>query len=322
MESSVRIAVASRSFSKNETLKTELLGAFGNDPDVTISFNDAGLSLSGEELIRFLQNADRAIIALETINDEVLSACPSLRVIGKYGVGLNNIDLDACARHDVRIGWTPGVNRQSVAEMCVALAISVQRRLFESNRRILEGKWGQLSGPQLSSSTVGIIGFGNVGRAFANLLRPFGCTVLVNDLKDFRGDPALGGLEQVTFEELISRADVVSLHVPSTKLTRNLINADAFRLMKPSAILINTARGDVVDNSALKQALGANHIAGAALDVFQPEPPIDNELLQLPNLISTAHLGGSSFEAILAMGRAAIQGLSAHRPALAFVEYQ
>ena len=199
--------------------------------------------------------------------------------------------------------------------------ISVQRRLFESNRQILNGSWGQISGPQLSSSTVGIVGFGHVGRSLARLLTPFGCTILVNDIKDFTGDPELDGIEQVGFDDLVRRSDIISLHVPSTRLTRGMIDAALLERMKPTAILVNTARGDLVDNQALKQALQTGQIYGAALDVFNPEPPLDTDLLQLPNLVSTAHLGGSSHEAILAMGRAAIRGLSEHRPARHFEEY-
>lgn len=317
----MKIAVASRSFSKNTALRTELESRFISENAPTIVYNDAGLSLSGEALVAFLAGMDHAVIALERIDEELLARSPDLRVIGKYGVGLNNIDLEACARHGVKIGWTPGVNRISVAEMTISLMIAAQRRMFESNRRILDGAWGQLSGKQLSASTVGLIGFGNVGQTVAKLLESFGATVLIHDILDFARSESLGSARQVSLQTLITESDVVSLHVPSTSDTRRMVNASFFAQMKRTAILVNTARGDIVEQLALKEALETGQIAGAAIDVFEEEPPSDLEFLRLKNLIATSHMGGSSDEAILAMGKAAIDGLFDAKLATRFMSH-
>lgn len=314
----MKIVVTSRSFSRNPVLRQELTRRFASDPDVEIQFNDAGESLAGSELVDFLAGAQRAIIALEKIDHDLLEHCPDLRVIGKYGVGLNNIDLDACAEHNVEIGWRAGVNRQSVAEMAISLMIAAQRRLFEANFRLRDGRFGQLTGPELSASTVGIVGFGHVGQALAQLLRAFGAKILVNDIVDFTDSGKLQGAQQVDFETLLVESDVVSLHVPSTPQTYNLIDERALSLMKSSAVLVNSARGDVVELAALKAALQNGEIAAAAIDVFAPEPPTDEAFINLPNLIATAHMGGSSEQAILAMGRAAIDGLIEFGSALQF----
>jgi phosphoglycerate dehydrogenase-like enzyme len=316
----LEIVVCSRSFSRNPVLRSELEARCRQEDDTRLRFNDEGVTLLGAELSRFLAGAERAIIALEPVDELLLQSCSQLRVIAKYGVGLNNIHLQACADAGVQIGWTAGVNSQSVAEMCVSLMIAAQRRLFESNRNLLAGKWGQLSGPQLSASTVGIIGFGHVGQALARLLAPFGCSILINDIVDFSSS-VRGSAEQVSLDELLRRSDVISLHVPSTLQTTGMIDAEAIACMRPHAVVVNTARGDIVNLGALRQALREKRIAAAAIDVFAPEPPDDAELLALPNLIATAHLGGSSDQAILAMGRAAIKGLFEFRPAREFMQY-
>ena len=316
----MEIVVCSRSFSRNPVLRSELEARCRQEDDTRLRFNDEGVTLLGAELSRFLAGAERAIIALEPVDKLLLQSCSQLRVIAKYGVGLNNIHLQACADAGVQIGWTAGVNSQSVAEMCVSLMIAAQRRLFESNRNLLAGKWGQLSGPQLSASTVGIIGFGQGGQALARLLAPFGCSILINDIVDFSSS-VRGSAEQVSLDELLRRSDVISLHVPSTLQTTGMIDAEAIACMRPHAVVVNTARGDIVNLGALRQALREKRIAAAAIDVFAPEPPDDAELLALPNLIATAHLGGSSDQAILAMGRAAIKGLFEFRPAREFMQY-
>lgn len=299
-----KVAVCSRSFSRNPVLRAELLSRYEN-----VTFNDAGVQLKGDGLVDFLRGHDKAIIALETIDDYVLSRLPDLKVIGKYGVGLDMIDFDAMRRHGKRLGWISGVNRRSVAELVLAFAIVMLRHVPAANREILSGTWRQVSGGQLSGRTVGIIGCGHVGKDLVRLLQPFGCTIIVNDIRhygDFYGE---FDIRPLALEELLRRADLVTLHVPLDDSTRGLLNKERLSLIKPTAILINAARGGLVDEVALKAALIDKRLAGAAFDVFADEPPQDMELLALPNFLATPHIGGSSEEAILAMGRAAIQGL-------------
>lgn len=310
------VGILSRSFSSNPQLRAEMLARHPG-----AKFNDSGRTLAGDELIAFLRGCGRAIVALERIDETVLAALPELRVISKYGVGLDNIDLTAAERHGKRVGWTAGVNRRSVAELAIGFAIALLRHIPQSRQGVLDGTWRQWTGRQLSDRTVGIIGCGHVGKDLAVLLRAFGCRVLAHDIRDFPDFYAAHGIEPRPLDALLREADVVTLHLPLTDLTRGLIDAGRLALMRPDAILINTARGGIVDETALSRALQEGRLAGAAFDVFRVEPPEDMDLLRHPNFLVTPHIGGSAAEAILAMGRAAIEGLDdAREPGVFAVE--
>jgi len=301
----VRIAVASRSFSRHPTLRAELTARF---PDAR--FNETGRTLSGAELIAFLDGAERAIVSLEVLDEAVLAALPELAIVSKYGVGLDGLDLDALRRRKLRLGWQGGVNRRAVAELVIAFAISLLRGIPTTSAELQGGAWRPHTGRELSGRTVGIVGCGHVGKDLARLLVPFGCRVLAHDICDFPVFYHELHIAKVGLDELLAEAEMVTLHVPLDASTRGMIDARRLALMRQDAILINAARGGLVDEAALAAALRGGRIAGAALDVFMREPPEpDNPLLRLPNAIVTPHIGGSSEEAILAMGRAAIRGL-------------
>jgi D-3-phosphoglycerate dehydrogenase len=277
-----------------------------------LSFNDAGLQLEGDDLVNFLRGHDKAITALERLDEYVLSRLPELKVIGKYGVGLDMIDLEAMREYGKCLGWTGGVNRRSVSELVIAFAIAMLRHVPAAQREILSGTWRQLVGGHLSGRTVGIIGCGHVGKDLVSLLKVFGCPILVYDIRDYREFYELHAIEAVSLEVLLTRSDIVTLHVPLDESTRIMLDAQRLALLRPTAVLINTARGGLVDEKALKEMLRTNRLAAAAFDVFAVEPPQDSELLALPNFLATPHIGGSAQEAILAMGRAAIDGLDHH----------
>lgn len=304
MNRTAKVAVCSRSFSQNETLRAELLERY---KDVT--FNDAGLKLRGDALVEFLRGHDKAITALEIVDERVLSQLPELQVVSKYGVGLDTIDTAAMRMHGKRLGWTSGVNCRSVAELVITFAISMLRHVPVARDEVLAGTWRQHIGSQLTGKTVGIIGCGHAGKEVVRLLQPFSCPILVNDIRDYPDFFVQYGIETVGVDELLSRSDIVSLHVPLDDSTRGMIDARRLDLMKPSAMLINAARGHLVDEDALTTRLKDGRLAAAAFDVFASEPPSNMELLKLPNFLVTPHIGGSSIEAILAMGRAAIDGL-------------
>lgn len=298
------VKVTSPSFSRNETLIMELA-----DLPFHVTLNSMGERFDGESLARYLVDADAAIIGLEPITAALLDRCPRLKLVAKYGVGLDNVDLQACQERGIKVGWTPGVNRYSVAEQTVGYIIGLSRNLFFSSRQMREGLWQKIGGRQISDLTVGIIGLGNVGRELVRLLQPFGCSILANDIVDIRSFCDQWEVTPTSKEEIFARADVVSLHVPLTTQTRHLINAQTLGQMRPEAFLINTSRGDVVDQHALKQCLKAKRIAGAALDVYASEPPADMGFLKLPNLVCTPHIAGNSVEAVIAMGRSALRHL-------------
>lgn len=310
----MKVAVASRSFSKHPTLRAELLTRY---PEVT--FNDAGLSLKGDELVAFLAGHDAAITALERLDESILARLPDLKVVGKYGVGLDMIDLGVMSRLGKRLGWVGGVNKRSVSELAIAFMIALLRHVPQGHALVRAGGWRQLMGRQLSERTVGLIGCGHVGKDLGGLLRAFGCTVLAHDIKDFPDFYAQTGVRPAGLDELLERAEIVSLHVPLDDTTRGLMNAERLARMRPGALLINAARGGLVDEAALADLLESGYLGGAAFDVFATEPPEDNRLITQPNFLCTPHVGGSAEEAVLAMGRAAIAGLDNGRDPLDYV---
>ena len=304
MSDSRPVAVTSRTFSRHAVLRGELQERY---PDVT--FNEDGVALAGAALVDFLKGHRKAITALERLDGTVFSAVPELEVVSKFGVGLDSIDLNDMAAHGVRLGWTGGVNRRSVSELVIAFAISLLRHVPQANAGVRAGTWHKHVGRQLSDRTVGIIGCGHIGKDLAVLMRAFGCSVLVYDILDFPEFYAEHGVRPVGLEELLKEADIVTLHAPLDEGTRGMLSAERLELMKADAVLINAARGGLVDETALKAMLREGRLAAAAFDVFAMEPSEDTELLNLPNFLATPHIGGSAEEAVLAMGRAAITGL-------------
>ena len=302
------IAVASRSFSRSPVLREELLDRYDN-----VLFNDEGLQLKADGLVKFLRGRQKAVIALECIDENILSSLPELKIISKYGVGIDKIDLGALEQRGVMLGWTGGVNRRSVAELVIAFAISLMRSLYAINEKVQMGQWKQEIGRQLSGCKVGIIGCGHVGKEVAMLFRAFGCHVCAYDIRDYAEFYKEYDVEAVGLEELLVRSDIVTLHVPLDDSTHNILNAEKLAMMKRGAYLINTARGSLVDEDVLKVMLMDGRLGGAAFDVFSTEPPEDLEMIQMQNFIATPHIGGSTAEAILAMGRAAIHGLDSAR---------
>ncbi|WP_316976134.1 phosphoglycerate dehydrogenase [Shumkonia mesophila] len=301
----MRIAVCEPAFGRHPVLKAELLALY---PDATL--NEGGRVLAGDALIGFLKGHQGAIVGAQAMNDAVFTAVPELTVVSKWGVGLDTIDLGAMARHGVRLGWTGGVNRLSVAELALSFFISLLRQVPAASRDVRGGLWRRRIGRHLSGRTVGIVGCGHIGKEVVRLLVPFGCRVLAHDIRDYPAFYAAHGVEAVELEDLLKTADVVSLHVPLDATTRGMIDAGRLALMRPDAVLVNTARGGIVDESALREALSGGRLAAAACDAFATEPPTDADLLALPNFLATPHIGGSAEEAILAMGRGAIAGLA------------
>ena len=298
------IAVCSRSFSRDTYLRNELLRIY---PDV--KFNDEGVSLEGAELINFLKGCTAAIVGLEVINREVLIALPELQVVSKFGVGLDSIDLIAMRDLRRRLGWTPGINRRSVSELVVALTLNLLRNVTLQNNEVVNGKWRQITGKTLSGKTVGIIGCNNIGKDLIQLLKNWDCKILAYDIAPDQELNSGGYVHYVPLETLLETSDVVSLHLPLNSSTRNILSSEKLGLLQRNSVLINTSRGGLVDESALRDLLVRGELAGAAFDVFEYEPAQDKELLGLPNFLATPHIGGSTIESIRAMGVAAIEGL-------------
>ncbi len=308
------VAVASRSFSKNPFLVKQLKNLYSS-----IILNETGKTLEGEDLINFLKPASKAIIGIEAISDSILSELPNLKVISKYGVGLNNLDLELLNNHKIKLGFTPGVNKQSVAELALTLALVGLKKIKDNNIDILSGNWSQEKGSELSSKTIGLLGFGNIGQKLTSLIQPFNCKIIFFDEKDFSDEdikkismdlnlnPKL--IRQSSLELVLSESDILSIHLPLSKETTNLIAAPELNKLKSSVCIVNTARGGIVNEVDLYNFLDKNHSAFAGFDVYEEEPAFNNPLLQLPNFFGTSHRSSLTTEGVNAMGIAAINGL-------------
>ncbi|MDH3240223.1 MAG: phosphoglycerate dehydrogenase [Alphaproteobacteria bacterium] len=284
-----------------EALVEELGAAY---PGCKINTEGERYYLSEQRVIEYLDGFDAAIVSFESINERVLSALPDLKVVSKLGVGLDKIDPAAMKAHGVRLGWRAGVNKRSVAELALALMLMCLRHVVPLNIAMRAGERPLPTlGRELSACTVGLHGCGNIGKEVARLLGPFGCSVLACDIADYADFYAIHGIEAVEMDEMLARADVVSLHLTVTEKTRGLYGAAVLDRMKPGSVLINTARGALVDQDALKARLMSGRIGAAGLDVFAVEPPDDPELLNLPSLVATPHSGACTVDARLAMGR-------------------
>jgi len=276
-------------------------------PHVTL--NEAGRVLRGEELCEFLGGHDAAIVALEPLTDAILQRLPELRVVSKYGVGLDSLDLEAVEAADVCLGWTPGVNRHSVAELSVAAMIVLLHRVPEAVNDVRSGQWRQWRGRELRGATVGIIGCGNVGQEVVKILAPFGCRVLAHDIHNYADFYWQHGIESVELGFLMEQSDVVTVHLPRDATTVGLLDESMLGRMRSGAVLVNMARGGIIDEQALLARLDSDTLAGAALDVLSEEPPQDRRLIEHVRTLVTPHIGGSTQEAVHAMGMAAIEGL-------------
>ncbi len=303
----LELAVASNTFSNDEGLRAALLAHFPR-----ARFNRSGRILAGGELVEFLASTDAAIMGLEKIDAELIEACPRLVTISKFGVGLDNVDLDACGRRGVAVLSTPGVNAAAVAELTLGFMLALARRIAISTHYLKRGTWERNGGVSVLGKTVGLIGLGHVGKRTAAVMQAVGCQVLAHDLLDLRDYCATRSIRFASLDEVLGDSDFVSLHVPLTPRTRGMIGSAELAKMRSTAFLINTARGGVVDEEALCDALRDGAIAGAASDVFAEEPTGNTRLLSYPTFVGTPHIGGNSREAIHAVGMAAVTNLVAH----------
>ena len=299
------VGVTTVAFSKNETLIAQLQ----NIGFKKVLTNVEGKRFSKDELILFLSQCDVAIVGLDRINESVVSQTPKLKAISKYGVGLDNINFEDCKKYNVDVLHTQGVNKRSVSEMTFGFMLGLARNLFLTSNLLKNGTWKKDGGMQLSNKKIGIIGVGNIGKDLISLLKPFNCEILVNDIVDQKKYYEENKLLQVSKEFIFKNADFITVHVPLDKTTENIINKKSLSTMKPSSFVINTARAGIINQEDLKWALQNEIIAGAAIDVYDNEPPLDNDLLLLPNLINTPHIGGNSKEAVKDMGVSAINNI-------------
>ncbi len=287
-------------------------------PHFEIEANQADTVLTAEELADFLADKDGAMIAMtDRIDENLLSRCARLKAVCNIAVGYNNIDLVACSAHGVLATNTPGVLDDTTADFAWALILAAARRLTEAERYLRDGRWDkwklkQFLGLDIHHATLGIIGMGRIGQAVARRALGFEMEVLYHNQN--RVPPEIESACRARYaskEELLGRADIVSLHVPYTAQTHHLIGARDLSLMKKSSILVNAARGGVVDDNALIEALRSGVIAGAGLDVFEGEPALHPGFLELTNVVLSPHIASSSEKTRRRMAMRAAENLVA-----------
>lgn len=297
------IAAASPSFCKSTDLRSGL-SALGQQ----VIFNETGRTLTRPEVIDFFRstNAKIIVVGLERVDAELLQACPNIEFVAKYGVGLDNIDIPALEAKKVGLGWSPGVNKRSVSEQVLCVALGHRRNIVSSIALMDRGKWIKDGRRLLTGCHVGIVGLGNIGQDLVTLLKPFNCQVRYFDIERKDEFADTWNVEFCDYEELIRWSDILTFHVPSTPLTRGMFGEKQLYLCSSEILVINTARGDIVDFQATVDAVRTKKIAGFAADVFPTEPTDTSAYQSVDGFYFTPHIGGNSREAVSAMGHSAI----------------
>jgi len=289
--------------------RRELLGPLV-EAGFDVVFNETGRMLDERTLIRMLPGVVATIAGMEPYTEAVFHAAPQLRVIARLGVGYDTVDVDAATRHGVAVAMAFGTNHEAVAEHAFALVAALAQRLFDYDRRVREGGWGTLLHPGLYGRTLGIVGFGRIGRAMAKRAHGFGLRVLVADPQVDAQMVRHLGCELVDLDTLFAQSDYISLHAPLTPETRHLVNRERLARVKSGSVLVNTARGGLVDEAALVEALESGRLAGAGLDVFEEEPlPEESPLRRMDRVILTPHVAGLSEDALERMTRACVDNI-------------
>ena len=293
------ILVTPTSFGKHDSrLKTELESVAGG-----VRYNPTGKPLSSDAVASLLPGVDGYIAGLDVIDRSALARADDLKVISRYGVGVDNVDLDAARERGIVVTNTPGANSVSVAELAMGLILALARQIPEADQAVRHGTWPRLDGISLEGKSVGILGLGTIGKELARRLAGFDCHILAYDPDPDKAFAAAHDIALESLDAVIGSSDVVSLHLPLLPETRGLVNREFLAKMKPGAILVNTSRGEVVDEASLQQALESGHLAGVGLDAFAVEPPdASNPLLHLPHVIATPHLGAQTDGATSNMG--------------------
>jgi len=272
-----------------------------------------------EEMLEHIPNCEALLsIFNQPVNAELIEAGQKLEIISNYGVGYNNIDVEAANKQGIAVCNTPEAVCEPTAELCLSLMLSACRRVAECNHRLrteADFKWGVMRnlGQTLRGKTLGIIGMGKIGKSVAQKAQAFGMKVIYNNRTQLSAnEEASLNIEYLGFEDLLQTADFISLHCPLNASTHHLISEKELKMMKPSAYLINTARGPVVDEQALVEVLEKGRIAGAALDVFENEPKITAQLLELDNVVLVPHIGTACIETRIEMAEEASQNILDH----------
>ena len=271
--------------------------------------NDTGGILDKETIKAMLADCDGVIVGVDPMDAEVIAAAPRLKAIAKYGVGVDNIDLDAAKARGIKVSRTVGANSEAVADYAMALILAVARKTVLIDRQCRKGDWKKITTRDVTGGTIGILGLGAIGKNVAQRAQGFGMTVMAYDPfwpEEYAREHHIARADP---DEIYARCDVISLHLPLTPETENIIGAAELAKMKPDAILVNTARGGLIDENALLDALEAGRLYGAGIDAFSSEPPKDPRWFTLDNVVLGSHCAASTSGASRNMGRMATANL-------------
>ncbi len=298
------VAVTCPEFFQNAILRNELESRYQH-----IKFNKSSKPLTDTELAKFLAGYKKVIVGNEEITESTLSKLPELKTIAKFGINTNTLDVNAIRNHKVRLYITTHFSQRAIAELTIGLMLDLLRHITPSTQTTKQGIQQKQLGKQLSNRTIGIIGFGNSGQEVALLLRNFGCRILAFDHENNFAFCTAHGIYPMQLKQLLRSSDIVSIHLPLTDETRGLLDKEHLELLRPDALLINTAHRDIIDERALYELLHKNRLAGCAFDVNAEREALDTKLTSLSNVIVTPDIATYTEETIVSMGRAAIIGL-------------
>lgn len=301
----MKILVTPRSFGKTNPELFDRLTQAG----LEVVRNDTGGILSADQMREKLAGCQGVILGVDPMSADVLAAAPELRAIAKYGVGLDNIDLEACKQRGIAVSRTVGANSNAVADYALTLMLMVARKAGLIDRRCREKDWGKITSIDLYGKTLGIVGLGAIGRCVVKRAQGFGMKILGHDIAWDEAWASAEGVERADMDRICREADFITLHTVLTDETRNCISAGRIAMMKKTAVIINTARGGLIDETALLTALQEGRIYGAGLDVFEQEPPADPAWYALDNLVIGSHCSSSTAGATETMGRMAVDNL-------------
>ena len=295
----MKVLITATSFSEVTKEPEERLTNAGHE----VIHNPYGRPMTAEELAPLLEGVDACGAGVDDFSAPALARVDRMKVIAKHGAGVDNIDIAECTRRGIVVANVPGANAEAVADMALALMLSVARHIPEGDRTTKAGEWVNTYGVDLHQVTVGLLGLGRIGKGVARRCLGFDARVVAYDPYFDEGWAGLHGVERAeSLEQVMREGDFVSIHMPSTAETRKAINAEKIALMKPTAILVNTARGAIVDEDALADALEEGRIFGAGLDVYAAEPPTESRLLKCERAVTMPHVSSNTPGALLAMG--------------------
>ena len=300
-----KILVTPRSFGKNMPELFEMLEQAGYE----VKRNTTGAILSHEQMREMLADCVGVIIGVDPLDAEILACAPHLRAVAKYGVGVDNIDLDYCQSHSIRVSRTVGANSEAVADYALALMLAVARGVVQIDGKCRRLNWGKITTRDVSHATLGLFGLGAIGRLVAKRARGFDMKIMAYDPYWPEEFARQNSIERAEPQEIFQNADFISLHLPLTPETEGFVGRKELAMMKKDAVLINTARGGLVDEKALLEALKEKQIYGAGLDAFAHEPPEDNDWFALDNVVLGSHCAASTRGATENMGRMATENL-------------